>query len=283
MNYTALSLVESFFGLDGGAMFGIVPKPLWERTNPADSANRIAMAARCLLLTGDDGRRILIDTGMGTKWSEKEADIYRVEHVDGTLHQALAAHGIAPETIGDVIMTHLHFDHAGGLMNADGNAMSPAFPDATHWVQRENWVWANHPTPRDAGSYRAENFALLGTVDGPPLELLDGDAGPAPGIRLIPLRGHTPGMQMVEFSTGRNTVVFAADLFPTAGHINPVWVMGYDVFPLDAVREKTAFLERALAEDLVIAFQHDPTTPFGRPRRDPKGRWYVEPVDASML
>lgn len=264
------TIVESRFGLDGGAMFGIVPKPLWQRTNPADDNNRIAMAARCLYLeTGE--RRVLVDTGMGSKWSEKEAGIYALTRKE-TLVEALAGRGIAAEAVTDVVMTHLHFDHAGGLTFEGSDGLRPTFPTATHWVQRENWVWAHAPSVRDAGSYRSENFAPLGDA-GVDIRLLDGHSTPFDGLEVIASRGHTPGMQMVKFDWNGQTVVYVADLIPTHGHVPVPYVMGYDVYPLTTCAEKAELLANAVDNDWVVGLEHDPEHAFVRVERCANGRY----------
>lgn len=269
----ALPIVECTFGLDGGAMFGVVPRPLWSRSNPADDRNRIDLATRCLVIDIDD-RRVLVDTGMGDGWHGKAADIYKVEHAHGSLRSQLDARGIEPDSITDVLMTHLHFDHAGGLMHAgEGGSPAPTFPSARHWVQRENWVWAHHPTLRDAGSYRRDDFAALGDlVD---LTLVDGVSEIIPGIEVIPTRGHTPGMQIVRFDVGERRLVYVADLIPTLGHLQLAWVMGYDVFPLSTVREKHEVLENAVNHDWILALEHDPIHAFARIERDGPDRYRV--------
>ncbi len=276
----ALPIVECTFGLDGGAMFGVVPRPLWSRSNPADDRNRIDLAARCLVIDIDD-RRVLVDTGMGDDWHGKTADIYKVDHPEGSLRAQLDARGIAPDSITDVLMTHLHFDHAGGLMRTDdGGSRTPTFPAARHWVQRENWVWAHHPTLRDAGSYRRDDFAALGDlVD---LELVDGVSEILPGIQVIPTRGHTPGMQIVRFDVGDHRVVYVADLIPTLGHLQLAWVMGYDVYPLSTVREKHEVLENAVNNDWVLALEHDPVHAFARIERDGPDRYRVAEAVARL-
>lgn len=270
-------IVESRFGLDGGAMFGVIPKPLWSRTNPADDANRIALAARCLVLEGG-GRTVLLDVGMGQRWSDKERGIYAVDHGGHTLHSALQAAGIAPEAITDVVLTHLHFDHAGGLteVGADGS-LRATFPQATHWLQRENWVWAHHPTVRDAGSYRRDDFALLGAPGGPRLELVDGTSRLLGDLlEVIPSHGHTPGLQMVRFcAPGGTTVLYVSDVLPTRGHLNLAYVMGYDLHPLVTVREKHELLENALHGDWVLALEHDPEAGFVRVERAGPDRYRV--------
>jgi glyoxylase-like metal-dependent hydrolase (beta-lactamase superfamily II) len=272
-----IPLMESRFALDGGAMFGIIPKPLWEKTNPADDLNRIRMAARCMLAVASD-RVVLIDAGMGTKWSARDQDIYAVSTQPGGLQHALAEEGFKLTDITDVIVTHLHFDHAGGLTQRLGTGeLRATFPNATHWIQRENWTWAHHPTLRDAGSYRAENFRILGSADGAPVEFVDGPDTLFPGLRVEPMHGHTPGMQLVHVDTPGQHTVFVADLFPTRGHIQPVWVMGYDLQPLVAMREKQLFLEEAQRNQWVLAFEHDPDHAFSTVRFDGK-RWHADLV-----
>lgn len=277
---SALPIVECTFGLDGGAMFGVVPRPLWSRSNPADDRNRIDLATRCMVVDIGD-RRILIDTGMGDGWTGKAADIYKVNHPDGTLKAQLSARGVPVESITDVVMTHLHFDHAGGLMvRGDDGEPTPTFPAATHWVQRENWAWAHHPTLRDAGSYRRQDFARL--ADGPELRLIDGVSEIIPGIEVIPTRGHTPGMQLVRFDVGDTPVIYVADLIPTLGHLQLAWVMGYDVYPLSTVREKHDILEHAVDHGWVLALEHDPVHAFARVERDGPDRYRVA-ATASRL
>lgn len=276
------SLPECQFGLDGGAMFGIVPKPLWERSNPADDANRIEMTTRCLYLETAD-RRVLVDTGMGDKWTEKEAQIYAVARPDGSLRTQLGAIGVDPDTITDVVLTHLHFDHAGGLTTRDASGeLHATFPDATHHVQRENWVWAHHPSRRDAGSYRRENFSLLGGPGGPSLELHDGVTTLFDAIELIPCHGHTPGMQILKFDVDGQTVVYLADLIPTLGHLQLAWVMGYDLHPLVTVREKHEVLENAIRNDWTLAVEHDPHHGFARIERAGVDRYRVAARSATL-
>ncbi len=255
-------------------MFGVVPKPLWERTNPADAKNRIAMATRCLYLEIGE-RRILVDAGMGDKWSEKEAGIYALQHPQGSLRTQLQAQGVEPDGITDVIITHLHFDHVGGLTLASGEEPRPTFPKARHWVQRENWVWAHSPSIRDAGSYRKENFSPLAGPHGVDLRMTDGHGSPFEGVEFIVSRGHTPGMQLVKFEVDGQTIVHVADLLPTAGHVPVPYVMGYDVFPLTTCSEKAEFLSNAVNNDWVIALEHDPDHAYMRVERARNGRYRV--------
>jgi len=277
MFHRLIPLMESRFALDGGAMFGIIPKPLWEKTNPADDLNRIRMAARCLLAVSDE-RVVLIDAGMGTKWSPREREMYAVQGHPNGLKDSLAASGFRLDQVTDVVVTHLHFDHAGGLTQQhESGELHATFPNATHWIQRENWTWAHHPTLRDTGSYRPENFRILGTADGAPIEFVDGPATLFPGLRVEPVHGHTPGMQLVHLDTPDAHTVFVADLFPTRGHIQPVWVMGYDLQPLVAMREKQQFLEDAQRHQWVLAFEHDPDDAFATVRFDGR-RWQTDSV-----
>ncbi|TVQ98226.1 MAG: MBL fold metallo-hydrolase [Deltaproteobacteria bacterium] len=266
-------ITESRFGLDGGAMFGIVPRPLWSRKAPPDDANRISMAANCWLIDLP-GRRVLLDAGMGTRWAERERDIYAIRQPGPEPASALRHQGIDPATITDVVMTHLHFDHAGGLAGEGPKGETiPLFPDATCWIQRENWVWAHHPSQRDSGSYRREDFAWLGGPAAPKLELLDGvsrildDA-----IEVLPMRGHTPGMQCVRVQLHGRTWVLCADLIPTRAHLPIPWVMGYDLDPVRSCAEKDELLDQAARHDWILVLSHEPDLPFITVERDARGR-----------
>ena len=261
---TIIPLKEADFALDGGAMFGIIPRPIWEKTNPADAGQRIDLATRCLLII-DDTQTILIDAGIGTRWSERHRQIYKITGQDPRFVAALDRHGLRPRDIDHVILTHLHFDHAGGLsFNDDQGRLQPAFPNATHWVQRRQWSWAHHPSPRDRGSFRPDDFAFLERTDAPELRLLDGVHRPLDGIEVFPCHGHTFGMQIVKIETPAQDYLFMADLVPTTSHIGAPYVMGYDLQPLKTVAEKQRFLHRCIHEDWIPIFQHDPTTAAAR-------------------
>src|SRR5258705_3094126 len=240
--WQASALETGYLWLDGGSMFGSVPKPLWSRLQPPDERNRIRLAMRCLLLEGH-GRRVLVDVGLGDKFPAKLAEIYRVEHEETTLERALAARGLAPGDVTDVLLTHLHFDHAGGSTMRDGERLVPRLPRATYHLQTRNLDNARHSNLRERASYMAENFEPL--AEAGVLKLWDGAAQPWPGIELIPAQGHTRGQQLVRIGGARGGLYFVADLVPTASHVRVPFVMGYDVAAIETMAEKRALLERA--------------------------------------
>lgn len=256
------SLLTGFFRLDGGAMFGSVPKVLWERTNPADQKNRIDLALRCMLIRGE-GRTILVDVGIGGKFSEKESSIYAVDHGRHSLAGALAARGVGPDDVTDVILTHLHFDHAGGVStrDADGN-LHLTFPNARHWLQQANLDTAIHPNEREKASYLRENWAPV--KEAPRLELLDGPAEIYPGIRLLLSEGHTTGLQMPRIEGDGRWIQYTADMIPTASHVRVPYVMGYDLCPRTLMEEKRTLLAEAARDGGYLFFEHDPWTPACR-------------------
>ncbi len=245
------------FGLDGGAMFGIVPRPLWERAAPPDDRNRIDLAMRLLLLRGHD-RVVLVDTGIGDKFGEKETDIYKIDASSSSLDASLAACGVRRDDITDVILTHLHFDHAGGATKLVDGELAPAFANATYHVQKRNLEWGREPSDRDRGSYLRENFDPL--ADAGVLETLDGPCELFPGVWLDLMNGHTFAQQLVRVTDGARTLLHCGDLVPTAAHVPIPYVMGYDLQPLETVREKREVFEKALAEDWLLVLEHDPTT-----------------------
>ncbi len=262
-------------GLDGGAMFGIVPKPLWEKRIPPDDRNRIPLAMRCLLLRGH-GRVLLVDTGVGRKESDKFESIYAVDHEHSTLLGSLAALGVAAEDVTDVVLTHLHFDHAGGATTRDPDGtLRPTFPEATYHVQRAHWAWA-HESEREAASFLPENMDPLEAAG--QLALLDGDEPPAPGLRLHVVNGHTRAQQLVRVHDERQSLLFAADLVPTAAHVPPLWIMAYDVEPLATLAEKRRVLAEAAEGDWTLVFEHDPVVATARVRATERG---FETVDEA--
>jgi glyoxylase-like metal-dependent hydrolase (beta-lactamase superfamily II) len=271
-----LSLIETGrFALDGGAMFGVVPKNLWSRTNPADEQNRIDMALRILLIQGN-GMNILVDTGMGDKYDEKTRAIYKLDHSKWSLINSLAEHNIQPEQISHVIQTHLHFDHCGGLVTkSDNGELIPTFPNAKVFVQKENLNWARNPTDKDRASYLKQDWESI-AVNGM-LEELDGPGEIFPGIDLKLFNGHTRAQQLPLISDGAgNSLFFSADLFPTKAHINLPWIMGYDNFPLTTLEEKRGILPEAFEEHWTLFLEHDPLSPFIKLEDTGKGFRAVE-------
>ena len=252
--YKLKSVLSGVFALDGGAMFGIIPKPLWEKTNPADELNRVSLSTRNLLLICDD-KKILIDTGMGNKWDEKNKNIY---HIDPKLNLELALelNGIKPEDITDVLLTHLHFDHTGGSTKLENGKLVPAFPNAKYLVQKKNFEWAMNPSERDKGSYIKDNFEPL--VKEGVLKLIDGEKEFDENISFRIINGHTFGQQMIKISDSSNTVLYCADLMPFISQIRIPYIMGYDLQPLITVQEKKKYLQLAADENWHLYFGHDP-------------------------
>ncbi len=254
--YEIKIVLSGFFGLDGGAMFGIIPKPLWEKSNPADSANRVRLATRNLLLQSES-KNILIDTGMGNKWTAKEKSIYAVNE-NLSLESALNEHGLKKDDITDIILTHLHFDHTGGSTELESEKLVPAFPNAKYHVQKQNFEWARNPSDRDRGSYIKQNFIPLN--DNGVLNLVSGESKFDDEIDLLVINGHTFGQQMVKISDRSNTLLFCSDLIPFVSHIPLPYIMGYDIQPLITVQEKKKYLQLALDENWKLFFGHDPET-----------------------
>jgi glyoxylase-like metal-dependent hydrolase (beta-lactamase superfamily II) len=277
-HWTAHTLETGFLWLDGGAMFGSVPKAIWNRTNPADEKNRIRLAMRCLLLEGE-GRRILVDDGVGDKFAPRFGEIYGIELEPHTLERSLAALGLGTEDVTDVVLTHLHFDHAGGSTARAGERLVPRLPRARYHVQRRNWENAGAPNPRERASYLAENFAPLREAG--VLTLWDGPQQPWPGIELFTADGHTRGQQLVRVSGGGETLYFVADLIPTATHVRIPFVMGYDVAAIETMAEKQALLERACRENAWICIEHDPAIAFARPVVEENDFGWRETVPAA--
>lgn len=257
------SIETGNFKLDGGAMFGVVPKSLWQRTNPADANNMIDIAARSLLI--EDGKRLLlIDTGLGNKQSEKFFSYY-YQWGDHSLDKSLAKYGFHRDDITDVFMTHLHFDHCGGSIewNKGRTAYQPAFKNATFWTNENHWQWATQPNIREKASFLKENLLPMQESG----QLKFGPPAPKGGASLVKhtefgfdilfVDGHTEKMMIPHIKYKGKTLVFMADLVPTAGHIPIPFVMGYDTRPLLTMNEKAAFLESAAAQDYLLFFEHD--------------------------
>lgn len=267
--------------LDGGAMFGVVPKPLWERRITPDSRNRIPLALRCLLVEHDVGP-ILVDTGVGNKESVKFRDVYGVENAGRSgptrLEDALAEAGYTPADVRYVVNTHLHFDHAGGNTFVEPPGAPPrlAFPKATYVVHEQELAFAGHTNERTAASYLVPNFGPV--ADAGRWQLVRGELELVPGIRLIPTPGHVPWHQSVVVSDGGETACFLGDLVPTTAHLPLPWIMGYDLEPLVTLETKRSLLRSAEQEGWVLVFEHDPERGLGRVVRDGKGYGYA-PLD----
>ncbi len=262
--------------LDGGAMFGVVPKPLWEKRIPPDARNRIPLALRCVLIEHDAGL-VLVDTGLGNKEDAKFRDIYGVEnagrHGPTQLEDALAELSFAPGDVRWVIDTHLHFDHAGGnTVRDEAGAVRPTFPAATYVVQKRELDFARHTNERTAASYLRHNFDPI------TFTLIDGETEVLPGLRCLPTPGHVPYHQSVLVESGGERACFLADLVPTSAHLPLPWIMGYDLEPLVTLESKRRLYARAEAEGWLLWFEHDPEVVAGRLGRDGKGFGLVDAV-----
>ncbi len=270
--FKVLPIETGTFKLDGGAMFGVVPKVLWQKTNPADENNRIDMAMRGLYVEGDDFK-LVIDCGAGNKLEEKFVKIYVIK-TEG-LVKTLEKMGIAPESITHAVATHLHFDHAGSFTYRDEDGkLKLSLPNALHYIQRRQWEAANSPNEKDRASFFPENF--LPIEEAGKLVLVDGEKEILPGVRLIPTNGHTPGHQIVLIDGGDgNRLCYCGDLIPLASHVNLPYIMAYDHFPLDTLKEKKEILSRAADENWILFFEHDPEISACRVRRNDKGRFDI--------
>jgi glyoxylase-like metal-dependent hydrolase (beta-lactamase superfamily II) len=261
--------------LDGGAMFGVVPKPLWERRIPADERNRIPLGMRCLLIEHPAGP-VLIDTGSGNKENGKFQDIYGIENTGAggrtALEDGLAQLGVKPEDIALVINTHLHFDHAGGNTYVDeGGTLRVSFPNARYVVQRGEFEYATHTNERTAASYFDRNY--LPTRESGQLDLIEGDREIVAGIHAMQTPGHTPHHQSLRIESDGETALYLGDLVPTHAHLPLPWIMGYDVEPLVTLESKRRILAEALANDWAMIFEHDASVPWGKIAND--GKAYV--------
>ncbi|MGE3260441.1 MAG: MBL fold metallo-hydrolase [Bacteriovoracia bacterium] len=252
--YTLHTLELGSFGLDGGAMFGIVPKVLWQKENPADEQNRIDMRTRCLLIRGA-GKNILVDCGLGDKDDAKFKERYKVAPY--ALDRELARLGLRAEDITDVIATHFHFDHMGGLTKFDSaGQLTSRFPNARVWAQKRNWAHAWKPNEKDKASYLLDNYSIY--QGDSRLRLVDGPEEILPGIRMVISEGHTVGMQHPLISDGTSSLIYCADIIPMSAHVRTAWVMGYDCFPLTTIEEKKKILAECVAKETVVFFEHCP-------------------------
>ncbi len=245
-----------FFKLDGGAMFGVVPKVIWDRINPADENNLCTWAMRCLLVEDGD-RLILIDTGIGDKQDDKFFSFYYL-HGDATLDLSLAKHGFHRDDITDVFLTHLHFDHVGGAIVRNSEKLVPAFKNATYWSNQKHWDWAVNPNDREKASFLKEN--ILPIQESGQLKMIEtsAEAEFSPDFKIRFVSGHTESMMLPLITYKSRKVLYMADLTPSTGHIPIPYVMAYDMFPLTTLNEKKAILGEAVEKDLVLYFEHDP-------------------------
>lgn len=257
--YQATIISAGTFALDGGAMFGIIPKPLWEKKIPADDLNRIPMATNCLLLQ-DGTRTILVDCGMGDKWSPKQRSQFKVA---GTVAEGLASAGVGVgvDDITDLVLTHLHFDHAGALTRTnDDGSLGWVFKNARVHVGRRNWEWAHNPNDRDKGSYRSDSFSPLDDVEKDRLILIDDTNARGTileDMEAVFCEGHTTGQMLPLVGNGDRRALYAADMVPTSAHVRMPWIMGYDLRPIDLLDEKRRLLSMCADEAVTILYEHD--------------------------
>jgi glyoxylase-like metal-dependent hydrolase (beta-lactamase superfamily II) len=268
-----ISVCDGFIKLDGGSMFGTVPKPLWEKKTPVDARNRITLAMRPLIVRG--ARTMIIDAGLGDKESEKFHEIYGVDRAR-SLDRTMAEAGISPEDIDIVLASHLHFDHAGGFTYRDASGrIRPTFPRAQYIVRRGEWEDANHPHERSRASYLADNYVPL--AEAGVLQLVDDDMTIMPGVKVRRTGGHTMHHQMVLIESNGKTAAYVADMIPTPAHVPDVWIMGYDLYPMDTLAAKKQFAKEAMEKDILVFFAHDPAVAAGY-IREQEGKRRVVPA-----
>jgi len=256
------SVNTGYFKLDGGAMFGVVPKSIWNKINPADENNMCSWALRCLLIE-DGNRLILVDNGMGDKQDAKFFSYYYL-HGDDTLDKSLAKHGFHRDDITDVFLTHLHFDHCGGSIIRDGGKLVPAFKNATYWSNEAHWEWALNPNDREKASFLKENIIpikesgqlkFIPEIPEVKANLVGSFYG---NLNILFVNGHTAAMMIPKIKYKDKTIVYMADLLPSQGHIPIPYIMAYDIYPLKSMNEKKTFLREALQNDYILFFEHDP-------------------------
>ena len=257
-SWKVFALETGMFSLDGGAMMGSVPKVLWSKVNPPDELNRIKLAMRCMLL--DDGENIiLVETGMGNKVSDKFKDMFNIDQSQNPLSDTLGKYGYIPESITHILLTHLHFDHAGGAVKRLSNGdFSPTFPNAKYYISKENWEAGLNPSPRDKASYLKENYEVL-KKEGV-LEIIPSNSEIINGVSTYVVNGHTYGQQLIKISDEGKTVIFCSDLVPLKSHLKLPWIMGYDLNAVLTLEEKQKFFKLASDNKWILFFYHDPET-----------------------
>ena len=273
-NFEIYFISAGAYRWDGGAFFGVVPKTMWSRKTEADSLNRIPVSFNCYLIrTGD--HQVLVETGAGDKLDPRSRERMDLPPAHDPLPEILARQGFDPEAIDVVVNSHLHFDHCGGNTVGGPSGFTPAFPRARYFASRGEWEHAHSRHPRDSVSYRDENYDPL--VESGRMELVDEGREVVPGVRMRPVPGHNRDMCVVTAASGGRTFCFFSDLIPTAAHVQPTWVAGFDLFPLEVIDNKTAWLTTAAREDWLCGFGHDPQCAFARIRRDPKTHFTAVP------
>ena len=269
-------VTDGRFRLDGGAMFGVVPKVRWQNCCPADDMNRVPLSLTCLLIRAH-GRNILVDTGLGDKEDAKFQSMFAIDRTP-TLRESLRQRGLAPDDIHLVINTHLHFDHAGGNTTRRGDHLNSAFPKATYHVQRGEYEDAARVNERTKASYRRDNFMPIAHVN--QWEFLTGDTELLPGITTVVTAGHTRFHQSVKIESEGRIAFFLGDLIPTVSHLPLPYIMGYDLYPIQTLETKRWVLDRAFEENWLLIFEHDPLVQAGYVGRDPAGKYYLHEVTA---
>ena len=273
-DFELITLSDGFIGLDGGAMFGVVPRTLWEKRLPPDDSNRIPLGMRPLIVRSGT-QTLIIDAGCGDKMDAKLAQIYKLDrryHLDHSLAEA----GLSADDIDIVVASHLHFDHVGGFTALDASGkLVPRFPKAKYIAHRAEWEDATHPHERNRASYLQENFVPL--KDAGVVSLVDDDTEIIPGVKYRRSGGHTPNHQVVMIESGGKTAVFTADMYPTSVHVPDPWVMGYDLYPMDTLAFKRAFAKEAIERNYLLFFEHDPSMAAGY-LREKDGKRYVERI-----
>jgi glyoxylase-like metal-dependent hydrolase (beta-lactamase superfamily II) len=264
-------LDTGIFALDGGAMFGVIPKALWSKQyNEGDSLNRIPLSARPLLIRYEN-KNILVDTGNGDKMSEKTAGLYNIDLSKSSIVKALSEFELKPEDITDVILTHLHFDHTGGSTIIENGEIIPTFKNARYYIQKDHFDWAYKPTEKDRGSFLKENFDAL--TNNNMFEFVEGNEEIFPGISVINLYGHTKAMQSVKITAESETAYYCADLSPTAAHLGLAYSLAYDNFPLQTIEDKKMIYPKAVEENWTIIYEHDAFIEASKIIRNDKGNF----------
>ncbi len=275
------SINSGHFKLDGGAMFGVVPKTIWNKLNPADENNMCSWAMRCLLIQ-EGNRLILIDNGMGTKQDAKFFGYYYL-HGNDTLERSLNKYGFTSDDITDMVLTHLHFDHCGGSIkyNSDRTKLEPAFKNANYYSNKKHWDWAIHPNAREKASFLKEN--IMPIQESGQLNFIDSNTELIPGLTFLEVNGHTEAMMLPIINYKDTTIAYMADLIPSTGHIPIPYVMGYDMRPLATIQEKELILNKALENNWKLFFEHDPTIECVSLERTEKGIRMKESILVSEL